>query len=373
MRYHILKTLQALIIIALISVLISLTACGGSKAEQAYDPNAAVPVVTQTVQLNQVSYNDIYPGTVTALNQVDIRAQVSGYVTEIYFKDGDHVSKGQKLYTIDPQLYTANYEQAVANLNVQQAALDKAQKDADRYHELAKNDAIAKQQVDYAEAALATAIKQVEAAKSAVQAVQTNVKYTTITAPFDGTIGISQVKVGTAIVQGQTLLNTVSTTDPMAVDFSIDQKEIYRFVKLLQNSRPNDSTFSIAFSKNEVYPYHGKISLLDRAVDPQTGTLKVRLEFPDKNGILRAGMSCDVLVKNSSPYPVITIPYKAVVEQLGEYVVYTVKGDKVSQQKVVLGNQSGNGIVIKEGLQNGDVVVVDGVQKIHDGSKILTK
>ena len=373
MKYHFQKTIQAIIIIAILSVLISLVSCGQKQQGQGYDPNAAVAVTTTKASLSQVSFSDIYPGTVVALNQIELRAQVSGFVTGIYFKDGDHVSKGQKLYSIDPQLYAANYDQAQANLSVQETNLIKAQKDADRYHDLAKNDAVAKQQVDYADAALDAAKKQVDAARASVRGVQTNVNYATIKAPFDGTIGISQVKVGTAVTQGQTLLNTVSTDDPMAVDFTIDQKEIYRFSKLLQDKKANDSTFTIAFSKTDVYPYSGRLSFLDRAVDPQTGTLKVRVEFPNKNNLLRAGMSCDMRVNNFSSTPVVLIPYKAVTEQLGEYFVYIATGGKVSQHKVQLGTHIGTNVIIKDGLKENDVIVVEGVQKVHEGSIILTK
>lgn len=354
-----------------IGVLVALSSCGGKPQGGGYDPNAPVAVTTQEVTLTPVSYNEIYPGTVVALNQIELRPQVSGYITGIYFKDGDHVSKGQKLYSIDPQLYAANYAQAEANLSVQQTNLVKAQKDADRYHELAKNDAIAKQQVDYAEAALDAAVKQVDAAKAAVQGVQTNVKYATITAPFDGTIGISQVKVGTAVTQGQTLLNTVSTDEPMAVDFAIDQKEIYHFTQLQQGAKAGDSTFTIAFGKTDIYPFPGKLSFLDRAVDPQTGTLKVRVEFPNKSKLLRAGMSCDMRVNNSSPTPVVLIPYKAATEQLGEYFAYIVNGDKVSQHKISLGTHIGTNVIVKDGLKEHDVIVTEGVQKIREGSTIL--
>jgi membrane fusion protein (multidrug efflux system) len=195
-------------------------------------PPPAVPVTVQTVTTGKATYYDQYPATVTALNQVELRPQVSGYITGIFFKDGNKVKKGQKLYSIDQQQYQANYQQALANVAVQQTNLVKAQKDANRYHELEKQDAIAKQQVDYADAALAAAQKQVEAAQANVRAVQTAVRYSTIYAPFDGTIGISQVKMGAPVSAGQTVLNTISSDNPVAVDIAVDQKLIYRFSQL---------------------------------------------------------------------------------------------------------------------------------------------
>ena len=353
-----------------VAIAISLVACG-SKQQQQQGPPPAVPVTVDTVSTTDAVYYDEYPGTVTALNQTDIRAQVTGYITNIYFKDGQKVSKGQKLYSIDQQLYNANYQQALANLQVQQSNLGKAQKDADRYHELDKHDAIAKQQVDYADAALEAAKKQVAAAQANVEAVKANLNFSTITAPFSGTIGISQVRLGTSVVAGQTVLNTVSTDDPMAVDFAVDQKEVYRFSQLLQQGQhANDSTFSIAFG-TDVYPKYGAISLIDRAMDPQTGTIKTRLIFPNNKNLLKSGMTTTVRVLNNASKQAIAIPYKAVTEQLGEFFVYVV-GDssKVTQRKVALGQALGASVIIKDGLKAGEVIVVQGVQNLREGSLI---
>lgn len=346
-----------------------LISCGAKQQQPA--PPPAVPVTVAEVNTSNVSYFDEYPGMVTALNQVELRPQVSGYITGIFFKDGDRVRKGQQLYSIDQQVYSANVLQAQANLQLQESNLVKAQKDADRYHALDRQDAIAKQQVDYADAALEAAKKQVEAARANVKALQSSVHFTSLYAPFDGTIGISQVKKGTAVVAGQTLLNIVSADDPIAVDFSVDQKEIYRYTQLQQNKKSrSDSTFSLAFDQ-EVYPHPGIISFIDRAVDAQTGTLKVRLVFPNEKRLLKAGMSTTVRVLNSTSSGSVLIPYKAVTEQLGEYFVY-VLGDsnRVSQRKLELGRTIGADIIVKHGLQQGEQIVVQGVQNLREGAVV---
>ena len=357
---------------SVISGALLLAACGGKQTAQQAGPPPPVPVTVDEARSANAVYYDEYPGTVVALNQTEIRAQVTGYVTGIYFKDGDKVTKGQRLYSIDQQLYSANYDQAVAALAVQQTNLVKAQKDADRYHELDKKDAIAKQQVDYADAALDAAKKQVDAAKANVNAVRANVGFATITAPFTGTIGISQVRSGTSVIAGQTVLNTVSTDDPMAVDFSVDQKSYYQFTKLEKVRKAGDSTFSIAFGK-DVYPFYGSVNTIDRAVDPQTGTIKIRLSFPNKDKVLKAGMNTTVRILNSGTEKSVIIPYKAVTEQLGEFFVYVV-GDssKVSQRKLVLGNALGADIVVKDGLKEGEKIVVQGMQNLREGSVITT-
>jgi len=350
-----------------------LYACGAKPTQQQQGPPPAVAVTIDTVKATDAVYHDEYPGTTVALKQTDIRSQVTGYITGIYFKDGDKVKMGQKLYSIDQRLYNASYEQAVANRMVQETNLTKAQKDADRYHELDKKDAIAKQQVDYADAALEAAKKQLEAAKANVEAAKSNLGFATIYAPFDGTIGISQVRIGTSVLAGQTILNTVSTDNPMAVDFSVDQKEVYRFAGIeRQGKKTNDSTFSIAFG-GQIYPHWGHISFIDRAVDPQTGTIKTRLIFPNEQHLLKAGMSTTVRVLNTSSENAVVIPYKAITEQLGEFFVYVVgDSNKVSQQKVVTGKQVGHDVIINNGLKAGQVIAVEGVQNLREGTTIST-
>jgi membrane fusion protein (multidrug efflux system) len=353
------------------AITLLLSSCGSSNAPAGPPAPPPAKVTMQAVEVSPAVYYESYPATINPLNEIELRPQVSGYVTGIHFKDGQRVRKGQLLYSIDPQLYNANYEQAVANLSVQEANLVKAQKDADRYHALEKNDAVARQLVDNADAALEVAKKQAEAARANISGAQTSVRYTKVYAPFDGVIGISQVKPGAAVSAGATLLNTVSTDRELAVDFNIDQSEIYRFTKLI-NEKPKlkDSTFTLTFG-GEGYPHPGRIAFLDRSVNAQTGSIKARLIFPNEKNTLIAGMNTKVRVKTSAPDSTILIPYKAVTEQLGEFFVY-VPGDssKVSQRKISLGTQIGNNIIVTQGLSAGDSVVVEGVQNLREGAVV---
>ena len=352
----------------------ALYSCGGTGKDPATQPKAPppVPVFIAEVQKATAVYYDQYPATIVALNEVQVRPQVTGYITGIYFQDGQHVSKGQKLYSIDQQQYQAGYEQSVANLNVAKANLAKAQQDADRYEELQKKDAVARQIVEHAQADLQAAKMQMEAAKANVTAVETNLRYATIFAPFDGTIGISQVKMGTAVSPGQTILNTISSDDPMAVDFAADQKEIGRFV-LLEKKGPAaaDSIFTLLMPDQTVYANPGHISLIDRSVDPQTGTIKVRVVFANKKELLRPGMSVNVRVKNNGAAPSLLIPAKAIIEQMGEYFVFVV-GDssKVAQRKITRGAFINDKIIVKDGLQEGEKIVIEGVQKLKEGARV---
>jgi membrane fusion protein, multidrug efflux system len=351
-------------------VLLFSAGCGNKNQQGAQGP-PPVPVVVQEVQASQASYYDEFPATVRALNEVELRPQINGYITGIHFKEGEKVKKGQKLYTIDQQQSEAMYKQAIANLSVQEANLERAQKDVERYRELNKSDAIAKQQVDYAEATYTAAQKQVEAARATVQSVQTNVRYSTIVAPFDGTIGISAVRLGASVSPGQTLLNTISSDDPMAVDIAVDQKEIFRFTQLREksNGAKNDSTFRLTFG-SEIYPASGTISVIDRAVDQLTGTIRMRLIFPNPQHSLRAGMSGTLNVLTAPQDKAVIIPYKAINEQLGEFFVYVVDSLKATQRKVALGKQIGRSVIVREGLKEGETIVTEGVQNLREGSAV---
>lgn len=316
-----------------------------------------------------VTTTDTYPGVVVPLNEVELRAEVGGSVTGIFVKDGQKVSKGQKLYEIDRTNYLSAYNSAKANLRVAKANYGKFKKDAERYTNLAKQEAVAKQRVDYALTDLENAASQVAVAEAALEMAAANLKRSVILSPLSGTIGISQVKPGALVVQGSTLLNTVSTNDPIAVDISVNQQDIKRFLDLQGSSAVRDSIFSIELPDKTTYRLNGKIVAVDRAIDPTTGTLKVRISYPNPAANLVAGMVCKLNVLNKSKTQQLTIPYKAVMEQLGENLVYIVGDSSKAQQRLVkLGSKFGDKVVVAEGLKAGEVVVTEGSQNLRAGT-----
>ncbi len=374
--------------IALITI--AAAACGGNQPPAPNPANIPAPVNLYQVQAQKALYFDKFPGVVTATMQVELRPATEGYVTGIFFTEGQKVSKGQKLYAIDDSKYLAAYNQAQANARVAQANMEQAQKDADRYNYLNQHEAIAKQTLDHALTTLQNAKSQLAAANQEVTKAGTDLNYAIIKAPFDGTIGISQVKLGTNVTKGVTILNTISTDGPVMVDFAINEKQIPRFADL-QHAKPADSIFHLLLPDNTPYKYTGEIAVIDRGVNPQTGTLTIRLKFPNPEGILRAGMSCNVKVRSADTSAKLVAPLKAVVEQMGEYFVYTaldtllpnppmpkdappaVKALHAMQRKVTLGQTIGDKVIVKSGLAEGEEIIVDGVQKLHDGSLITTK
>jgi RND family efflux transporter MFP subunit len=341
----------------------------GHPAPPPPPPPTAVNVYT--VKKGSAQYYISYPATVTSVNEVEVRPQVAGYITGIYFKEGQYVEKGQKLYSIDPQQYRGAYEQAVAQLRVNEANLAKLQQDADRYEELGKQDAIAQQTVQHAQADLEAGKKQVEASKANVSAVEVNLRYSTINAPLSGTIGISQVKIGASVSPGSSLLNTISSDNPIALDVALDENLIPFIEKESKSNKlVADSIFTLTLSDQSRYPYPGTIYIIDRAVDPQTATIKVRLLFPNPTNFLRTGMSANLRVLNNSGAETVLIPYKAVVEQMAEYFVFVVNADTVTQKKIFIGQQIRDMVVVRSGLEENETIVLDGVQKLKNGAKV---
>jgi RND family efflux transporter MFP subunit len=343
------------------------TACKhADKKPMALPPT---PVSVAEAKTGDAVYYDQYQGTVKALNIVELRAQVSGFITGIFFKEGDIVPQGKALYEIDRRKYVAAYNQAEANLSSANANLLKAQKDIDRYNMLLKNDAVARQTVDQAQAAYAQAQGNVDVAKAGVLSAKTDLSYATITAPFTGRIGISQVRLGAEVSPGTTLLNTVSSEHPIGVDVVVNEQDIPRFYNYQKHS--TDSTFKLELSDGNNYKEPGKILVIDRGVNDQTGTVTVRIQFPNSNDELKDGMSCVLKVLNDQSGNRVIIPYKAITEQMGEFFVFVSQDTIAKQHKVVLGPRIGTSVVVMSGVQAGDKVITDGFQRLRDGGKIV--
>lgn len=348
------------------------TSCKPKNEAPAMPPERNIPVSVSEVTSEMISNAIHYPGTVVALNETEIRAEVSGYITNIYVKDGAVVGKGQKLYEIDRVRYQAARDQAKASHQIALTNLDKVKRDLDRYITLDEKQAIAKQIVDYAQSDYNNAKAQVEAAKANLVSAEYNLSRSVIYAPFSGTVGISQVRQGALVTSGVTLLNTVSSTQPIAVDIMVSERDIQKFIDLQKN--PNvikDSIFSLQLPNGEIYDKFGKISTIDRAVDQNTGTIIVRATFDNSKGTLRVGMNTDLLVLNHSATPQMVIPYKAVLEQLGETLVYTISDSNTAiPVKVILGLKMGDRVVVSEGLKEGQKIITDGIVNLRTNDKV---
>ena len=378
MNYHNMKNRYILLLGSV--ALLAWSSCGKSQKKNKALPPTPVSI-TEAKKADAIYYDD-FQATVTALNIVELRAQVSGFITGIFFKEGDVVQKGAPLYEIDRRKYIAAVNQAEANLASAEANLVKAQKDVDRYNMLLQNDAVARQTVDQAQAAYLTSKGDVDVAKAAILTAKTDLSYATITAPFTGRIGISQVRLGSEVSPGTTLLNTISSENPIGVDVVVNQEDIDRFYKFQQHG--SDSTFKLQLSDGSIFKKPGKVLAIDRGVNDQTGTITVRVQFANDKDSLKDGMSCVLQVLNNASGEHIQVPYKAVSEQMGEFFVFVTRDttyqdttlkrqvtDTIAMQhRVKLGPRIGSNVVVLTGLNAGDKVITDGFQRLRDKGKV---
>lgn len=346
-------------------------ACGKKDDDKKNAPPPPTPVSVVKAYMTDAVYYDQYPATVVALKSVELRSQVTGFITALNFKEGDLVPAGKVLYEIDKRQFESAYQQAVANLRSAQASAQNADVNSTRYQGLLKQDAVARQLAENAVTTASTAGSQVAAAQAAVTIARTNLAFATIKAPFAGRIGISQVRLGSQVAAGTTVLNTISTENPIAVDFAVNETDIPRFLALQsQKGGVGDSTLRFVLPNGQPYNEPGKIQTIDRGVDAQTGTITVRVQFANPQHRLKDGLSGVLKVLNTKSGNHLVIPNKAIIEQMGENFVYVARGDSAKQQKVQLGPRLRDEIVVLSGIKDGDKIVTDGVQKLRDGGKI---
>lgn len=353
----------------LIATVLLLASCSNKNKSaagaQAQMPPASVTVYTATPTTYQIT--ESFPATLNANTLVQLRPDVTGYLEAIRVPDGSHVQRGQVLYEIDKSRYQAAYNQAQANLQQAQADLAQKQRDLERYQDLLKHDAIARQVADQAGTAVKTSQANVAAAKAALDKAATDLNHAIIRAPMSGKIGMVQAKVGDIINAGQTVLNTIVNDNPMYADFDIPQARFREF----SGENVSNKKYYLQLADSSLYPDPGKLLVINNVVDPSTGTIRVRLEFPNKNGILKSGMNAVVLIEHPTDSDALAIPTKALIQTLSENSVYTVDQNNVVQSKQVTpGAQLDSLMIIEKGLSAGDRVIVNGLQKTRPGDTV---
>jgi membrane fusion protein (multidrug efflux system) len=357
----------------LVAALLPATGC--MKRPPAAPAAAPVEVKAITAEASPtVMYSDKV-GEVKGSQEVDIRSMVSGILLKKHFEDGSLVEKGQLLYSIDPREFRAQVANAEAQVASAEANLSRARQDVERYRPLLADEAISRQVYDNAVAAQRQAEAQVRASRAALDQTRLGVEYAEIRAPLRGRIGAVQVFPGDLVTAGQTQLGTISSDDPAWVYFQISEAELLSFNqrKGTADPAPDDPVrvVQLLLSNGTTYPQTGLINFGDRALDPTTGTYRLRAEFPNPEHLLIPGMFARVRATTGQPVNAMVVPDRAVQEQLGKYFLTVVgEGDKAELRPVVRGPRFGNRQVIQSGLKAGDRVVVEGLQKARPGSPL---
>ena len=362
----------------IIASLLLVFACGEKAKDQqkAVPPPAVLvaPVLQKTVPL----YTE-YVARTEARQTVEIRARVGGYLDKIFFKEGSKVKAGQPLFLIDQRPYKAALHDAQGQLAQAQAAQEKAEKDVDRLKPLVAADAAPEQDLDKAEAEAQFSTAAVVRAKAAIDKAELDLKFTEIRAPITGIIGKEEVTKGNLVTKDQTLLTTLSSWDPMRVVFSLSENDYLLLAKRYPEEtregsvKKSEANFELIMADNSIYPFKGRLSFVDRALDPTTGTLNVYVSFPNPNRVLRPGLFGRIRVVLQEEPNALLVPQRAVQEMQGVQTVLVVepeKGNMVALRTVTLGPRYQDFFIINKGVKAGELIVVEGLQKAIPGQKV---
>jgi membrane fusion protein (multidrug efflux system) len=372
------RSLQQFTPVGLCIFLLLVAACGSKDQAETSKGLPPPAVVVTTVTPQTVPIYGEYVARTEARQTVEIRARVEGFLEKVLFKEGSQVRAKQLLFVIDQRPYKAALQDARGSLAQAQAALEKAQKDVERLRPLVAEDAAPQQDLDKAEAEAHYSRASIEKAKAAIAKAELDLKFTEIHSPITGTIGKEEVTVGNLVSKDQTLLTTVSSWDPMRVVFSISESDYLLLVKKYPEGKPVASEpekekepFGLVMADNSIYPYKGSLSFVDRALDLTTGTLKIYINFPNPDKLLRPGLFGRIRVVLEEKPDALLVPQRAVQEMQGVKTVLMVGPDnKVALHTVTLGERYGDFFVVNSGLKGGDRVVVEGLQKAIPGQKV---
>jgi membrane fusion protein (multidrug efflux system) len=366
----------AQLVLVLLSATVFIVAGCGS-------PKAAPAIASPEVEVASVLQKDVpifseWVATLDGYINAQIQPQVAGYVIRQTYKEGSFVRKGQILFQIDPRPFQALLDQANAQLAQAEAQLGKTQMDVDRDTPLAKERAIAQSQLDNDVQANRAAQAAVKAAEAQVEQAKLNLEFTGVKSLVDGISGIAQVQIGN-LVNPTTVLTTVSQVNPIKAYFSISEQEYIHFADRIntetQKEIPsNGPPFELILADGFIYPHKGIGLLTNRQVDVTTGSIQVVCSFPNPQNFLRPGQFGRLRAAPEVRYGALLVPQKAVSELQGSYQLTVVGPDnKVSIRAVRVGDRAGPMWIVESGVKAGELVVVEGLQKVQNGATVKIK
>lgn len=320
-------------------------------------------------------------GTTDGSVNAEVRSRVQGYLIAQKFEEGTAVKTGDLLYEVDPRPFEASLAEAKAQLAQAQAELGRTELEVARLAPLAPSGAVSQQEVDNAQQQHEANKALVQAREASVQLAELNVSYTRVVSPIDGIAGISQAQVGDLVGSPTSpALTTVSSLDPIRVYFPISEQEYLTIAEEVSNYDTNRSTvkrpvpLDLILSDGSTYPQRGLIDAVNRQVDVTTGTIRISARFPNPGNILRPGQYAKVRAVKSIQKDALLIPQRAVAELQGAYRVAVVdSAGKVAMRSIKVGQRVGSDWVVLDGLKPDERVIVEGIQKVRDGTVVTVK
>ncbi|WP_067095299.1 efflux RND transporter periplasmic adaptor subunit [Marinomonas atlantica] len=351
----------------------SSAAKGNAQAQQA--PKTQVGIIT--IEKQAVELTSELPGRTKSSLEAEIRPQVGGIVEKRLFEEGQAVAAGDLLYQLDDSIYKSNLEQAQADLDSARATLTSTKQTYERYRQLKARNNVSQQNLDDANVAYLSAVASEKRAVASLNSAKIDLKYTQIAAPIDGKIGISEVTVGALVTAGQaTPMTTIRTTDPMYVDLaqtSVEQLRIRNLLSL-EHVELGDQNVTLVLEDGSVYPHEGRLKTREVNVDEMTGSVTLRAEFDNPDGLLLPGMFVRGRINDLTDSQAILVPQQGVARDVkGKAFSLVVNADnKVERRFVTTERAVGNQWYITDGIKDGDKVIVEGSMKVRPGADVTT-
>lgn len=339
----------------------------------AQDQQPPPAVVVERIKVQEVSNPDQFTARIEAIEAVDIRARVQGFLREVDFKNGQSVKKGDLLFEIERDQLEATVLSAEAQVSRVEAVRKSAERTLQRNKELFSRNTIAQANLDDAQAAFDIAAADVKVAQAALQTAELNLSYTHIVAPIDGVIGRPTLTVGNLVGPDAGSLARIVSLDPIRVAFSMTEGFL---VTLRQESKgveldPDAVEIALRLANGTEYDQAGRIEYVENEVDPKTGTATVRAVFPNPHRVLIPGQFVTLFVREKHVPSLPVVPQTAVLQDReGRFVYLLGKDNKVSQQRITTGARVGNGWAVTQGLAGNEQVVVQGIQRLRDGMTV---
>lgn len=354
------------------SAMLLLSAC----SDDAPKPTPPAPAVSVfSVQSSPVGRFREFVARSEASQEVDLRARVEGEITRRNFTEGGFVQQGQLLFEIDRKPYQAALEEAQANLAARQAEEIQAQADYKRGQELAPDGFISQSDLGKLRSASGQAVANVKGAEAALETARINLDYTHITAPFDGQIGKRRYDVGTLVGPSSESLATLSASDPIYVNFQLEESAYINFLQKRasegKSGQEPELDLSLRLPNGGDYGQLGKLDFADTKIDSTVGSVSLRAIFPNSEGLILPGLYVTLLVESQKKEQLPLIPQAAVQEnQLGNFVLVVNDKNQVDTRHVDMGRRMGAMWVVNGGLKNGEMIVIEGLQKVRPGVEV---
>jgi membrane fusion protein, multidrug efflux system len=336
----------------------------------AQQQSAAVPVGTVIAERQQIARTRDFVGRVDAINKVEVRARVQGYLDAVLFKEGDAVKKGASLYQIEKGLFQAAVEQAKGALERSKAAKELTAIQLQRAEDLLAKSAGTEVARDQARAADQQADGAILSDQANLDTASINLGYTDITSPIDGKVSKTNVTVGNVVGPNSGVLTLIVSQDPMYISFPVSQRELLQAQLNGKLSDLSNVKIKIRFADGSAYKQEGTVNFIDVAVDRTTDTVLARATMANPDGALIDGQLVSVTVEAGTPQEKVVVPQAALIADQEGIYLFAVEDGKAVRKNVKPGGESGTNVVIDDGLKGGEQIIVDGLQSVRPGQPV---